>query len=201
MPTPLSPIDLEEFRTQLCAEAERQLKRSGVVGLSMRSLARAMGCSATTPYKYIKNKGEIVARVRASILNQLCQRLEEAEKPTARDWTLAQQKVFVDFAFDEPASYRLIFDVYQHDESHFAELVEANARAVRACSLYVGKLIEEGLVDGDAVDLGYMFFSAMHGLVVLRMAGRPHAGRSEFDEKCRRYFALIVSGVGRLGRR
>jgi len=161
----------------------------------MRSLAKALGCSATTPYTYFKNKGEIVAMVRASILNRLCDKLERTECEDARLWSQAHMKTCVDFAFEEPESYRLIFDTYQSDEDEHPEMRRANARTLLVNYKYVEKLIEQGYLEGDAQELGYMFFAELHGLIVLRMSGRPRTTREEFDQKCRNYFSWITRGV------
>lgn len=195
MPTLLSEAEIHNFRARLCAEAERQFLRSGVDAVSMRSLAKALGCSPTTPYTYFKNKGEILALVRASILNRLCEKLEKTECEDARLWTQAHLKACVDFAFNEPESYRLIFDMYQSDEDEHPELVRANARTLHVNYGYVEKLIEQGHLEGDAQELGYMFFAELHGLIVLRMTGRPRTTREQFDKKCQDYFSWITRGL------
>jgi len=195
MPVPLSEAEIHNFRARLCAEAERQFLRSGVASVSMRSLAKALGCSATTPYTYFKNKGEILASVRASILHRLCDKLERTECSDAREWAKAHLKTCVDFAFKEPESYRLIFDMHQKDEDEHPELVRANARTLKVNYSYVEALIAQGYLEGDAEELGYMFFAELHGLIVLRMSGRPRSTRTEFDKKCRDYFSWITRGL------
>lgn len=195
MPTPLSEEEIQDFRDRLCAEAERQFRKHGVEAVSMRSLTKALGCSATTPYRYFKNKDEILAAVRVAILNRLCERMESLRQDDAVAWTQIHMKTFVDFAFDEPEAYRLVFDLYQPDMRDYPDLVKAEQRALRMNYGYVVKLIEDGYLEGDAEELGYMFFAELHGLIVLRMTGRPTSTREEFDAKCSRYFSWITAGV------
>ena len=197
MPTPLSASEISDFRARLCAEAERQFAEQGVEAVSMRSLAKALGCSATTPYRYFKNKDEILAAVRAVILDRASAMLEAVGRgqSDAVSRARAHTKAFVDFAFEEPNAYRLVYDLYQPDEAQYPELVRANARSVRVMTGYVEQLIAEGYLQGDPDTLGYLYFAAVHGLIVLRMAGRRPSTREEFDSNCREILRLITRGV------
>lgn len=195
MPTPLSDEVISSFRARLCAEAERQFRRHGVEAVSMRSLTKALNCSATTPYRYFKNKDEILAAVRVSILNRICDFMEATRRDDAIEWTRLHMKTFIDFAFNEPEAYRLVFDLYQPDIRDYPDLTKAEARALKMNYGYVKALIEQGHLEGDAEELGYMFFAELHGLIVLRMTGRPASTRAQFDAKCRRYFAWITGGL------
>lgn len=195
MPAFLSDAEIANFRRRLTAEAERQFLRSGIETVSMRSLAKELGCSATTPYRYFTNKNEILAAVRAAILDRISAKLEATRRDDAREWTRVHMKAFVDFAFQEPGSYRLVFDLYQSDEGDHPDLVRANERALKANYGYVTALVDQGFLLGDPEKLGYLFFAQLHGLIVLRMTGRPPCTREEFDEKCKETFNLISLGV------
>ena len=195
MPNFLTEAEISDFRGRFCAIAEREFLERGVEAVSMRSLAAAFGCSATTPYTYFRNKSEILAMVRALILNRLCERLEHTRCDDGLEWGIAQRKAIVNFAFDEPESYRLVYDLYQSDESEYREMVEANSRAAKVVTGYVERMIEQGYLAGDATELGDLFFAELHGLIGLRMNGRPPSSREEFDKKCWRYFKLIFEGV------
>ena len=106
----------------------------------------------------------------------------------------AHTKVFVDFAFNEPNAYRLVFDLYQADEATFPEMARANARSVKVSAGYVERLIAEGHLEGDPEHMGYLYFAALHGLIVLRMSGRHACTREQFDRNCRQIIRLITQG-------
>jgi AcrR family transcriptional regulator len=195
MPEMLSECELTAFRQRVCEEAERQFVHTGVEAFTMRSLAKALGCSPTTPYTYFRNKDEILAAVRASILMRLSRRLEQSECDDPKAWARAHHKAFVDFAFDEPACYRLAFDLYQDEDIDSDELAEANVRIARVGVDYVQKLIEAEVLVGDPQDLAYLFFAFLHGLIVLRMTGHPPSTRLEFDRQCRKYLSLMAKGM------
>lgn len=197
MPAYLTPAEIEEFRSRLCKEAERQFIERGVAEVSMRTLARALGCSATTPYTYFENKEEILAEVRAAILNRVCAMLEgiEAKGLGGAEWAREHTRVFIDFAFEEPNAYRLIYDFAMPDSSKYEALQKANQRSIKVRTAYVRKLVEEGYLKGDPTTLGYLYFSALHGLLMLRATGRPDSSREQFDRTCQTALKLITRGA------
>ncbi len=197
MPATLTDAEINEFRSRLCAEAERQFAEHGVEAVTMRSLAKALGCSATTPYRYFQNKEEILATVRASILHRVCDKLEAVghKQPNGVAWAKAHTKAFLDFAFKEPNAYRLLYDQYQPQGSKVPELVRAIERSTHVMTAYVQRLIDEGYVQGHAATLGYQYFAAVHGLIGLRMAGLFRITRKELDASCRELLRLITAGA------
>ena len=122
--------------------------------------------------------------------------LEEVARKSldTRAWGRAHTKAFVDFAFNEPNTYRLVYDLLQPEEAKYPELARANARADVVMAAYARRLIDEGIVEGDPNILGYQYFAAIHGLIVLRMAGRRQSSREEFDMRCRTLLRAITRG-------
>ena len=82
MPRNLSATAVDAFRARLCAVAEQRFARSGVEGVTMRQLADALGCSPMTPYRYFRDKDEILAAVRAAAFDRFASALEEAARKT-----------------------------------------------------------------------------------------------------------------------
>ena len=76
------------------------------------------------------------------------------------------------FAFGERQAYRMMFDLSQPDEEHYPDLVRATARARATMTQHVPGLIAEGLLEGDADEIGHVFWAAIHGAVVLQLAGK-----------------------------
>ena len=63
---------------RLCAVAERLFAERGPQGVTMRELARELGVSAMTPYRYFKDKESILAAVRANAFDDFAAALEQA---------------------------------------------------------------------------------------------------------------------------
>ena len=62
----LSQTEVDEFREALCASATRLFAEYGYEGVTMRALAKALGYSPMTPYRYFENKEAIFETVRPS---------------------------------------------------------------------------------------------------------------------------------------
>lgn len=179
MPRELTSTAMEEFRERLCAVAETLFADHGAAKVSIRQIADAMGVSAMTPYRYFKDKGEIVAAVRARGFDRFTMQLENAYKNAekgAHGKAIAVRNAYLDHAFDNQNSYKLMFDFHQADEGDYPDLVAAVARARITMTAFVYDLIEEGLVTGEAQQLGELIWSATHGAVVLEMARKLPAG-------------------------
>ena len=87
MPRYLTDQDIADFRAELCQVATERFARFGYEGVTMRQLAEALGCSPKTPYRYFKDKADILATVRAQAFGKFADALEEAAAGVAGDPT------------------------------------------------------------------------------------------------------------------
>jgi AcrR family transcriptional regulator len=175
MPRNLSRADVDAFRARLCAVAQKRFAKDGVEGVSMRQLADALGCSPMTPYRYFRNKEEILAAVRAAAFDRFAAALEDAAAKTRGDLRAGGQatgEAYIRFALSDPDAYRLMFDLSQPHPDRYPELVRASARARQMMSAALEALVKAGIFAGDPQLLGYVFWATMHGLVVLHLAGK-----------------------------
>ena len=78
MPRYLTEQDIADFRAELCKVATERFARFGYEGVTMRQLAEALGCSPKTPYRYFKDKADILATVRAQAFDKFADALEAA---------------------------------------------------------------------------------------------------------------------------
>ena len=174
MPRILTNDDVADFRERLCEVAERLFAEQGPQAVSMRQLAAELGVSPMTPYRYFKDKDDILAAVRASGFDRFAGALEAAHAsavdPNARGAAVGE--AYVRFALENPAAYRLMFDLEQPTEADHPDLVRATARARATLTDFVGALVRDGLIDGDPTEVSLIFWAAIHGLIVLRLAGK-----------------------------
>ena len=161
----------DAVRARLCDAAARLYVDEGEAGLSMRRLAAEVGCSAMAPYRYFADKEQLLAAVRAAAFNRLADTLEGVARDN-RHRAAEIGEAYVRFAFENPAAYRMMFDLDQPDTAQHPELTAASARAREAMAGYVRELVEAGVLAGDPVELGYVFWASIHGLIVLQLAGR-----------------------------
>lgn len=196
MPRTLSAEQVTEFRTRLCAVAQHRFATQGRDAVSMRQLADALGCSPMTPYRYFRNKDEILAAVRAAAFDRFAAALERAAAG-ARDPAVAGQAVgqaYVRFALEDPDGYRLMFDVSQPHPDRYPELMRASGRARATMTASIEALVAAGVFHGTPELLGLAFWSAMHGLVMLHLAGKL-PGEPSFETIRGEIMRLLVTGA------
>jgi AcrR family transcriptional regulator len=167
MPKTLSPADIENFRARLCDVAEKQFASHGPDGVTMRELADALGVSSMTPYRYFKDKDSILAAVRTRAFNRFAAAMEAA----AGGGKSESGNAYLDFALANPAAYRLMFDVSQPTFANYPDLVAAMDRARLTMGDGLRDLAAAGHFKGDVELTGYVFWSALHGAVMLELAG------------------------------
>jgi len=174
MPRVLTESDVADFRERLCDAASRLFADRGRDAFTMRELAAELGVSAMTPYRYFRDKDEILAAVRARAFTRFAEALEAgmATPGDAAGKAAAVYEAYVDFAFGEPQAYRLMFDLSQPHEDEYPELTEATTRARATMTDYVRALVEAGVLQGDPDLMGYVFWASLHGAVVLQLAGK-----------------------------
>lgn len=178
MPRTLTESDVAGFRERLCEAAERLFSERGPDAVTMRQLASELGVSPMTPYRYFKDKDDILAAVRAGAFDRFAEALETAfaEGGDARARGARVAEAYLDFAFAHPQTYKLMFDLHQPNELNYPDLRRAAERARRTMSGYVGGLIEAGVLAGDPEEIGAMFWAATHGVVLLALAGKLDPG-------------------------
>ena len=174
MPRILTDDDVAGFRDRLCDVAERLFAEQGPQAVSMRQLAAELGVSPMTPYRYFKDKDDILAAVRASGFDRFAEALETAHAsttdPNARGAAVGD--AYVRFALDHPAAYRLMFDLEQPTELDHPDLARASSRARGLLTQFVDSMIQAGLIAGDPQTIALVFWASLHGLIVLRLAGK-----------------------------
>lgn len=196
MPRVLTESDVADFRERLCGVAEKLFAEQGPNGVTMRQLASELGVSPMTPYRYFKDKDEILGAVRAGAFNRFAEALEEAfareTEPLAKMQSTAE--AYVNFALTQPNAYKLMFDLQHENELQYPELVAAAMRARKTLTAHVESLIDAGLLSGDPLKIGLILWAALHGFVELQLAGHLPPGSA--SELRREILLVLARGLG-----
>ena len=171
MPKTLSSDDIQQFRETMRRVAENAFATRGAQGVTMRELAKELGCSAMTPYRYFRDKDEILAMVRAAAFNRFAAHLEDAAKTAPDNHRFALSDAYVAFALNEPHAYRLMFDLTQ-PEGAYPELTAASQRAWRMLGEHFEQLVGAGILEGDPQLIGYAYWASLHGFTMLALANQ-----------------------------
>jgi AcrR family transcriptional regulator len=176
VPRVLSPIDVSAFRQRLCQTAERRFAEHGPESVTMRQLAADLGCSPMTPYRYFKDKDEILGAVRTAAFDRFADALEGAFQegrdldPAARSRAVGQ--AYVRFALAEPHAYRLMFDLTQPGEETYPDLKRAAARARATMIEHLKGMVDADRLQADGPLLGHVYWAGIHGVLMLHLAGK-----------------------------
>lgn len=171
MPKVLTSEDIEAFRDRLCDVAEEKFAAHGADGVTLRELADALGVSPMTPYRYFKDKDAILAAVRVRAFNRFAEAMEAAETKRSVRKAAFTGVLYVDWAMQNPAAYRLMFDTQQPTASNYPDLVAAMTRARGTMTAVWKHLKSEGGFTGDIETAGHLMWAAQHGVVMLQLAG------------------------------
>jgi len=172
MPRYLTDQDIADFRSELCKVATERFARHGYEGVTMRQLAEALGCSPKTPYRYFKDKADILATVRAQAFTRFADTLEKAATaapPSERGRRTSE--AYLAFALKNPHAYRIMFDIDAPLDEKHPELGPAAERAARYITRGAEQLAESGAIDADPKLFGWSMWAALHGVVMLHQSG------------------------------
>ena len=173
MPRPLSKLEIADFREKLTDAAASLVESMGHTDFTIRQLADAVNVSAMTPYRYFKDKDDIIAALRARAFHRFAEVLEKAyDTPgSVIDKAGAAGAAYLRFALEDPTSYRLMFELNQPDEQ-YPQLKKAADRARKTLTRHVGPLIEAGFAQGDPEVIGHVYWATLHGILMLQLSGK-----------------------------
>jgi AcrR family transcriptional regulator len=196
MPRTLTQAAVENFRDRLRKIATELFIEAGYDGFNMRELAKRVGVSAMTPYRYFSDKEEILASVRAQAFAGLADRLDSARglRGSPAEKITAVACAYIEFAQQEQPYYRLMFDFSRPKSASFPDLDLHENRVRSGLTMLMRDLVDRGALDGDPELMAQFLWSAMHGAVALTLADeRRSIALFEVVREVRR---LVLIGYG-----
>lgn len=165
------------LRRAILDETRGLLVREGYAGLSMRKIARAVGCSATSIYLYFDSKDALTHALIDEGMERLHATLEAAEvgASTARERLDRLCRAYVRFGLDHPEYYETMFQLHPQRMRRYP--AESYRRARRNVERFTAALVA-GAADGtlrestSADVAAAALWTALHGLVSLHLAQR-----------------------------
>ena len=179
----LTVEEVGAFRGKAVAAATRLFAERGYRGVTLRSLAKELGVSPMTPYRYFENKEELFAMVRTEAFRRFAdaQRDAVAGITAPEDALRMLGRAYVSFAIDEPDAYHIMFELLQAPAGTYPELEAEQARAFSYLHAAVQASVEAGLLEGESLRRAHYLWAQIHGLVSLHLAGKLVMGCS-FEE-------------------
>ncbi len=145
--------------------AAQVVDERGPTGLSLRELARTLGVSPNAPYRHFKDLDALLNEVAADGFDELRRRLLEA--PTGPGQIAEIGRAYLDYAWEHPGLYRLMFSRRIPASGHQG----LQRSAERAWHVLLEAVRAEGH-EGDAADQrALVLWSSVHGYALLSLDG------------------------------
>lgn len=174
----MSEDEIDAFRERVCAAALELFNEGGLTAVSMRAIARRIGCSHTLPYRYFDGRDAIIAAMRTrcyrEFLDYHTEILGQVEEP--REQLLALARGYARFASERASQFSVMFDLDHIEASEHVELREAIRDSWDALFRVIQGCVEAGNLVGDERALTYLFWSGVHGVLTLAKTGKIAPG-------------------------
>lgn len=172
----LSDEEVSAFRRRATEAAADLFAQQGYEAFSMRALAKQLGCSHATPYRYFASKEELFACVRADGFRRFGEALRAgtADIEDPADRLRALGRAYLGFAQSAPAAFAVIFEMGQTTAFPFVD--EA---ALGAWSVLYGTIedaVEAKVLAGEVALLAHTSWAGVHGVATLALAGKLTMG-------------------------
>lgn len=172
---PNSRTNGSDLRRAILDQTRHLLVEGGYNNLSMRKIARAVGCSATSIYLHFENKDALFHALIDEGFARLNEALQEAAAhPDPLDRLDALSRRYVHFGLDNPELYEVMFLL--HPERMARYPAEKYRRARRNLELFAEALrdgAEAGQFDvDDPAVAASVLWAALHGTAALLLARR-----------------------------
>lgn len=165
----------EDLKKDILTAAKQLFTEKGFEATSIRAIAEKIEYSPATIYLYYKDKNEIVHALHQDGFNLLMQHFSTIDfGQSAFSRLIALGKAYMQFAFEHPDVYALIFSM-KEPMQHVTDCAKEWHEGDRAFSLLyktVEDCKQEGYFKGlESVGLSFMIWSSMHGLCTLHTSG------------------------------
>jgi len=164
-------------RAEILAAAERIFVEHGYEGATIRKIADEVGLSSTALYMHFAEKGEILHEICRQTFATLLElnRAVVAEPGGPEQRLRRVLQAYIDFGFDNPNAYRLIYMTRPVELRHGAlsAAQELGGGLYRSFEQVVEDAEAEGLLRGDARTTAQALWAGCHGVVSL-MITKPY---------------------------
>jgi AcrR family transcriptional regulator len=149
------------------------LSEHGIDGLSLRNVAKRIGVSHTASYNHFPDKQALLAAISTAGYEQLYQILLdvfEKSKNTPANILSEVAWVYLQFALDNPAKFKLMFSGALEVEQNHPDYEAVSQKSIRGFEAIIIFCQEKGqLPPGRVDDLAIKLWSTVHGFTTLML--------------------------------
>lgn len=175
------------LKEALIEETARIVREEGIDAVSMRSLSDRLDVSRSAAYRHFDGKSALFAKVAKKGFRGLRERLrrvraESSDNDGPPDQLMSMGQAYVNFALDNPASYRLMFQ-WNWSEEEFEEL----SRVGESTFQELISVMEDGQADGSfrsgsPEEMAFSTWGLVHGIALLALGGHAPGLADNPDE-------------------
>ncbi|MEJ6394246.1 TetR/AcrR family transcriptional regulator [Gymnodinialimonas sp. 2305UL16-5] len=163
-----------DLRAQLIEATRQLIEEKGPDHLSVSEACRRAGVSTAAPYKHFKDKDDLLRAVALEGMQRQHRQMIEAlvplpQRSLARVSALGH--VYVCFARDEPAVFRLMFGLSEDHAGHDA-LVQRGEDTFDVVKAEVAAYRGSDVVEDIDIKRAFQLWSFVHGLSFLLIDGK-----------------------------
>ncbi|TNF86920.1 MAG: TetR/AcrR family transcriptional regulator [Gammaproteobacteria bacterium] len=191
----------EEFaaaRDRTCEVALELFEKGGRDAVTLRAISGALGCSPMQPYRYFPGgKNEILATVKTRAFDHFADHQEEMLAVGVEndiDFVETYGAGYLRYARDNPASFRIMFELEPFPEEDYPELAAAASRARTPALTAIRRLIDSGVLHGDPRQISKVLWASVHGLATLHLTGQL-ASDTEIDDLSPYLIKTLRAGI------
>ncbi len=165
----------QNSRDEILEAAKQLFGEVGIERATMRKIADRVGLSAAALYRYFSNQNEIYFHLRQQGFDLFFEKQQQAQQhANFEDRIQAQMRTYLDFAFENPELYELMFIMRAPmDEVREQGWAERTKRSYELARSTMIQCMDAGLLvrnDPDVVAMG--IWSFLHGIVSLHIRDR-----------------------------
>lgn len=189
-----------ERRGEILDAAQGLFAARGVLAVSTRDIAAAVGISQPALYAHFRSGEEIRAELCERAFRALGERMRAlpADSVTDRGAFLRMCRIYIDFGLEQPDAYRVAFMLEKQGpggEPLDRRILGAGIATFEDFEMRVGRLVAAGLTrPGDVRLLTQSLWAGLHGLVSLLLA-RTEFPWVDIEVLVRRHLDMLADGV------
>lgn len=174
---PLSEVQLAQMRTRIAGAARCLFQQEGYEAISMRRLAKDVGCTPMSIYTYFDNKIDILRALWADLFQDLFAKINEAAlattSPTER--LHAMCLAYVEFWLDQRSSYRMVFMSAGIEQDEVSVFVEASPVAGHYAVFFLALAAATDRHLADVVGAAQTLICGLNGIAhnLITISGYP----------------------------
>jgi AcrR family transcriptional regulator len=186
-----------DLRDALIAETLDMLQRDEVALIGFRELARRLDVSRTAPYRHFESVEHLLAVVAADGYKKFLKALEAVTEDntwSGKERFLELGVAYVNFALENPAHYRLMFDPRFFQDERFQDVKQLSSKSFGHLKQTAAACLAPDAKDQEINHVANLAWASVHGMSRLFMDGQWHKVRKRkayIRESCRRLLSIL----------